>query len=186
MGSTAKRSAKRTSSKPSKAPRKKGSPGAPPKFLQPAIASKIVDFIRAGNFPDVAASAAGIHKATFNVWLKNGAELRRLVEEQGYSPRGYENDLVSFHVEVEKAISESEVVDVLTIGRAASKDWKAAAFRLDRRHRSRWARENASEGRHAFDGGPAAPTSDDVSDDAVLEELALALDSIREKRKGSP
>ena len=149
----------------------------PPIFvLDPSIMRRIVDLVRAGNFPDVAAQAVGIHRDTFYSWMKRGGELRRLVATSGYTPRGYEVDLVSFSDDVEKAAAESEARDVMLIGRAAEKDWKAAAHRLERRHRSRWAKDNVEAGRHAFDGG------DDDSLDNAVEALASALDAMAARR----
>lgn len=85
---------------------------------------------------------------------------------------------MSFSHEIEKASAESEARDVMLIGKAAEKDWKAAAHRLERRHRSRWAKENVDAGRHPFDGGSDA----DSSLDDATEALAAALDAMADRR----
>ena len=159
-----------------KPPRKKA--GRPRSFvLDPSLHRRIIDLVRAGNFPDTAAAAVGIERTTVWKWMKEGAALRRLVENDGYIPRGHEIDLVSFSNEIERASAESEARDVMLIGKAAEKDWKAAAHRLERRHRSRWSKENAEAGRHPFDGG-----NEDASLDDVAEALASALDAMSDRR----
>lgn len=88
--------------------------------LDPAVTQKIVDLIRAGNYLDVAATAAGIHRTTLHRWVRLGREQKR---------GRYHRFLVS----VEKAKAESESRDVALIAKAATDDWKAAAWRLERR-----------------------------------------------------
>jgi hypothetical protein len=166
---------KKRTKKNAKAP--KGKAGRPPLFVvDPSTMRRIIDLVRAGNFPDVAAQATGVPRSTFYDWMKRGADLRRLVATSGYTPRGYEVDLVSFSDDIERASAESEIRDVVLIGKAAEKDWKAAAHRLERRHRSRWAKDNVEAGRHAFDGG------DDDSLDNAVEALASALDAMAARR----
>lgn len=150
--------------------------GRPPSFvIDPSTMKRIVDLVRAGNFPEVAAQVVGVHRATFYRWLKQGGEIRRLVDVSRYTPVGYEVDLVRFCDDVEKASAESEARDVMLIGKAAEKDWKAAAHRLERRHRSRWAKENVEQGRHSFDGG-------DAGEHDAVEELAAILDVMANRR----
>ena len=168
-----------TTKKTAKPKPPRGKAGRPRSFvLDPSLHRRIIDLVRAGNFFETAAQACGIDRTTVFAWLKEGAELRRLVVTSGYNPRGHEVDLVSFSHEMEKAAAESEARDVMLIGRAAEKDWKAAAHRLERRHRSRWAKENVDAGRHPFDGGSDA----DASLDDATEALAAALDAMADRR----
>jgi len=45
--------------------------------LDPATMQKIVDLIRAGNYLEVAATAAGIHRSTLHRWMKHGRDQER-------------------------------------------------------------------------------------------------------------
>jgi hypothetical protein len=99
-----------------------------PTKLTPEVQKKIVDAIRAGNYMETAAAYAGISKDTFYRWLRRGARARNGI---------YKN----FHDAVEKALAESEVRDVMIIANAAATDWKAAAWRLERKFPERWGKK---------------------------------------------
>jgi hypothetical protein len=88
--------------------------------LDPAVLQRVVDLIRAGNFLEVAATAAGIHRSTLYRWMRHGREQKR-----GRYRR--------FLNQVEKAQAEAESRDVALIAKAATEDWKAAAWRLERK-----------------------------------------------------
>jgi hypothetical protein len=100
-----------------------------PTKLTPEVQKKIVDAIRAGNYMETAAAYAGISKDTFYRWLKRGARAKSGI---------YKN----FHDAVEKALAESEVRDVMIIANAAATDWKAAAWRLERKFPERWGKKS--------------------------------------------
>src|SRR5579862_1944907 len=104
-------------------PEKRGRPDK----LTPEVARQITNAIGAGNYIDTGAAFGGISKVTFYAWLRRGrrektGKYRQLVRD------------------VEKAAAQAEVRDVSVIARAAEKDWRAAAWRLERRHPSRWGR----------------------------------------------
>jgi hypothetical protein len=88
--------------------------------LDPALTQRIVDLIRAGNYLEVAATAVGIHRSTLHRWLSHG---RRQVRGRFHK----------FLVAVERAQAESESRDVALVAKAASTDWRAAAWRLERK-----------------------------------------------------
>ena len=89
--------------------------------LDPLLAQRIVDLIRAGNYLEVAATAAGIHRSTLHRWLHHGRD-----QQRGRFRR--------FLTSVEKAQAEAESRDVALIAKAAVTDWKAAAWRLERKN----------------------------------------------------
>jgi len=68
--------------------------------------------LRAGNFIDVAADAAGVHCTTVHRWLRTGRE-----QKKGRYRR--------FFDAVEKAQAEAEARDVALIAKAASEDSRA-------------------------------------------------------------
>ena len=88
--------------------------------LDAAVTQRITDLIRAGNYLEVAATAAGIHPTTLHRWLRQGRA----------QVRGRYRKFVNA---VEKAQAEGESRDVALIAKAAATDWKAAAWRLERR-----------------------------------------------------
>ena len=88
--------------------------------LDPTLTQRLVDLIRAGNYLEVAATAAGIHRSTLHRWMRHGRAQKR-------------GRYRKFLSAVEKAQAESESRDVAIIAKAASDDWKAAAWRLERK-----------------------------------------------------
>ena len=88
--------------------------------LEPALTEKIVSLVRAGNYLETAATTAGIHRTTLHRWMRFGRDQKR-------------GRYRKFLTAVEKAQAESESRDVALIAKAASADWKAAAWRLERK-----------------------------------------------------
>ena len=93
--------------------------------LDPALTQRLVDLLRAGNYLEVAATAVGIHRSTIHRWMRLG---RKQVRGR------YRKFLTS----VEKAQAEAESRDVALIAKAASDDWRAAAWRLERKQPRRY------------------------------------------------
>ena len=117
--------------------------------LDPATMQRIVDLIRAGNYLEVAATAAGIHRSTLHRWLKYGRARQK-------------GRFKKFVLAVEKAQAEAESRDVALIARAATEDWRAAAWRLERKQPRRY--------------GPRVALSVQQELDSVLERLKKGLD----------
>jgi hypothetical protein len=129
--------------------RKKG--GRPPK-LAPEILARICDALRAGNYRETAAAYAGVRKSTLYDWLRRGAK----------APRGIYREL---HDAVEKALADSEARDVALIGKAADRDWQAAAWRLERKFPERWGRRQ----HHDVDANIKSTVK--VSSEEAIKEL---------------
>ena len=125
---------------------------------------RIVKAVRAGNYFEAAAQAAGISESTLYRWLQRGAE-----EKQGI----YHD----FREAVRRAEAESEVHAVALIRKAMSDDWRAALALIERRHPERWRRrettELTGEGAPAARGRSSSLDLSRLSDDEVrkLEEL---------------
>ena len=94
--------------------------------LTPEIHEKIVAMIREGNYRETASAACGITSRTFRNWMARGHE--------GEEP------FAALAIEVDKAEAESEALDVAQLAKAAKDDWKAAAWKLERRWQHRWGR----------------------------------------------
>ncbi len=132
------------SARPPSAPKKRI--GRPPK-LSPDIERRIVELLRAGNYVETAAACAGIHKDTLYRWLKEGAR----------QPNGIYG---GFAVAVERAQAEAEARDVTLIATAAREDWRAAAWRLERRSYARWGEHQKHDIEHTGPGGGPVVVAD--------------------------
>lgn len=100
-------------------------PAGRPTKLTPELQEKIIQAISAGNYIEVAAQYCGVDKATLYVWLKRGARASGGIYRR-------------FNDSVQKALSAAEVRDVTLIAKAAEADWKASAWRLERKFPDRW------------------------------------------------
>lgn len=107
--------------------------------LTPELQERIVAFLRAGNYVETASACAGIHKDTFYEWCKKG--------------RKGEEPFAAFVEAVDRAIAESEARDVALIGKAATVNWQAAAWRLERKMPHKWGRHE----RHELTGANGGP-----------------------------
>lgn len=106
--------------------------GRPTKFT-PEVTSKILTAIRAGNYIETAAAWAGIDKVTLYDWLKQGA-----AQDAG--------KFKDFSNAVAEALAHAEIADLNHVGEAAKRgDWRAAAWRLERRNPTKWGRQDAPQ-----------------------------------------
>ena len=92
--------------------------------LTPEVTERITRLIRLGNCRETAAAAAGISSRTLRNWCMWGADGREPYTE-------FCDALEAAEAEIEKNV-------VIAVIAAAKKDWKAAAWWLERRHPNRW------------------------------------------------
>src|SRR5579859_4190955 len=131
--------------------------------LTPELQEKILLHLRVGAYVETAAACAGIHKDTFYEWMKKGA--------RGQQP------YVAFAQAVTRAVAESESRDLATILKAATTQWQAAAWRLERRFPEKY-------GRHDRVKVDAKIEHDGAS---LLTKLARLIDGDAEpKKRGRP
>ena len=90
-----------------------------PSKLTPDVEAKVCQAIRAGNYIETAAAYAGVSKDTLYAWLKRGASVRS-------GPYRHFSDAVS------AALATAEVSAVAAVAKGAGKDWRAAAWMLER------------------------------------------------------
>lgn len=139
--------------KPSKAGRKTK--------LNEELQELIVQLIRSGNYIETAAAVAGVDKKNLYAWLKRGARSRR-------------GKYARFRNAVIKALGEGEALDVARIRLAAEQgDWRAAAWRLERRHTRRWGVRQRLEHSGAKDGPPIRTESKHSRDDVDWSKLTV-------------
>ena len=88
--------------------------------LTPELQDKICALIRGGNYMHHAAAACGLNQSTLHSWIAKG--------EDGKKP--YDK----FAEAVAEARGASVAALVLTIKKAATDDWRAASWMLERGH----------------------------------------------------
>lgn len=99
--------------------------------LTPEIQNKIVAALRVGCPLNTAAAYANVVSSTFNNWLRRGRD-----GEQPY--RG----LVE---QIDLAIADGKMRDLVRIDQGADKDWRAAAWKLERRFPLEFGEKTQSE-----------------------------------------
>lgn len=115
--------------------------GRPTKLTYDLI-DQIAELVRNGNYIETASAVAGINKNSLYRWLKRGArEEERLAKNPKLKGKIEEKIYVDFSNAVKKAMAESEADDLENIKKASREDWKASAWRLERRFPNRWGRK---------------------------------------------
>ena len=145
--------------------------GHPPK-LTPKIQERICSLVRAGNFRETACAAAGIASRTLRVWLRKAREAE-VKAEKGERLTPADTRHLEFGEALERAEAECEARDIMLIGAAAKEDWKAAAWRVERRGAKRWGFKQKLE----HSGPEGGPISIDARASVLQKLKALADDS---------
>lgn len=111
--------------------------------LDQDLSDKICAAVRLGNYIETAAAFAGIARSTLYEWMKLG----RATPKEGETVEQFElaQPYREFVVQLEQAMASAEVRDVTTIMKASSRNWQAAAWRLERRNPERWGRRDRPE-----------------------------------------
>ena len=109
---------------------------ARPTKLTDEVEERILSAIRAGVSMAGAAEYAGIDAATFHRWMQWGD--REGTERADARCR-------AFRAQVHQARAEAEVRDVTNIAKASAHDWRASAWRLERRKPERYGRAAVTE-----------------------------------------
>ena len=114
-----------------------------PSKINEERAAKIIRAVRAGNYIETAAALAGINKSTLYAWMKRGAaEMDRLESDPKAKPRKSELPFLDFSNAINIALAEAENRDIEAINAAIHDDWRAAAWRLERKFPDRWGRKD--------------------------------------------
>jgi hypothetical protein len=98
-------------------------------LLTQETADLIVVMLRAGNYVQVAARAAGISRQTFHDWMRLGRSL---------APKN--SAYRDLRLRCDQARAEGEARLVAQIANAAATSWQAAAWLLERQDPARWGR----------------------------------------------
>lgn len=143
----------------------------------------IVDLIRAGMRPSMAAQAAGISKSTVSGWIKRGSEEQWRIGE-GEKSLDLEKPYLEFVQSMMKAEAEAQAGLVVSWFREARQgDWKAAQAFLSKRWPDEWGDSNTMKVEVSGLGGAAIQAQihhtleeDETRKRAVLEALVEAGD----------
>ena len=112
-----------------------------PTKLTTELTEEIAKYLRAGNYIDTTAALVGINRDSIYEWVKRGAaEQERLMKNPRARIRKREQIFVEFSDTVKKAQAQSEAMLVGLVGKAAEKNWTAAAWRLERKFPDKWGR----------------------------------------------
>lgn len=109
---------------------------ARPSKLTPEVEEKILNAVGTGSSFAGAAGYAGIDASTFHRWMQRGDPDAK---ERADAP------FRTFRRKVEQARDEAEVRDITLIAKAGKTDWRAAAWRLERRMPERYGRAATTE-----------------------------------------
>jgi transposase len=141
--------------------------GQPTKFNE-KMKAELVKMISAGNYIETAASFVGISQVTFRDWIRRGErEAQRLHNDPEARPIISETPFKELSEAIKQAQAESEIRDVMLIGRAASEQWQAAAWRLERRYPDRWGKKD----RHEVSGPNGGPVQFEEIRERLLRKL---------------
>jgi len=136
-----------------------------PTKLTPEVQEKIVSLVRAGNYPEVAAQAAGISGKTYYEWLRRGESEDGIYRE--------------FRQAVKEAQAAAESHAVTIIRKAAlDGSWQAAAWFLERSKAERWRRKENVE----LTGKDGGPVKSQVVGDAGREQVTSMIDELAARR----
>ncbi len=110
---------------------------ARPTDYTPELGDRVAQFVRAGNWPEAAAVAAGVSERTFYRWMARGLAAERAVEED-LPLEATEEPYWQFWQQVTRAEGESEAIAVGSLMKAMPNTPTAAMAWLERRFPARW------------------------------------------------
>jgi hypothetical protein len=101
--------------------------GGRPTALTDEVADQLVTMLRAGNYLHVAVRAAGVPKRTFADWM-----------QRGLSPLAKHKQFRELRERIESARAAGQARHVALISKAATDDWRASAWLLEREYPHLW------------------------------------------------
>lgn len=122
-----------------------------PTELTPDVADRVAQFVRAGNWPETAAVAAGVSVRSFYRWMSRGQKAEQTAhEDEPIEPS--EEPYRQFWQQVKRAESESEAFAVGYLMKSMPTTPTAVLSWLERRFRDRWSRMERIQHAGAGDG----------------------------------
>lgn len=99
----------------------------------------IVERVRAGSYPEVAAASVGVSSTTFYKWKTWGED-----RVEGGKIRKARAGFREFREALDRAEAEAEMVAIANVRNAMEGDWRAAMAYLERRAPRRWRRREST------------------------------------------
>lgn len=144
-----------------------------PRLLTPDVHANIIANLRAGNYVEHAASAAGVAKSTVYDWLRKG-ENAVAKQDAGETLTDGEETYAEFVLAVEEARAYAISNSLELIREAAPKNWQAAAWYLERTAPAFFGRHMRTE----ITGPNNGPVQVEVTKQELVDELLTLLDSM--------
>lgn len=151
--------------------------GAPEK-ITPNLTADICNTLRLGAYVETASAMAGIERKTFQRWVKKGGIHIRKKKASIYA---------DFCRAVKRAMAEADARDLLVIDEAAQgnekkerePNWKAAAWKLERRRPKRYGRREQVK---LYEAKESEEFEDEQSSHEKLMGLITEMDSDGKKK----
>lgn len=153
--------------------------------LSPEVTAVVVQAIRAGGTLDTAAAHAGIDKATYHRWLKDGRNLQQIGIAEDDPRRDDLLLLLRFVEEIDQALADFKLVGTGGILKAGAEQWQAYAWLLERKFPDEFGRRTRVDHANA-DGTPFQLAQAQMIDPSKLSDDELdRLIELLEKGKPS-
>lgn len=119
-------------------------PGGRPTDLTPEVIEQVKQLLPVALHIETVANFLGRTRRTFSNWLKWGSqEYQRLAKNKRAKPIKSEALYLEFFLVYKKALGEGEFRNIEIVNQAATEQWTAAAWILERRFPERWSRERS-------------------------------------------
>lgn len=115
-----------------------------PRILTEKITREICECLEEGNYLETACHLVGISTDSAFAWMKEGHKARKLHLAGDEYPDEWAMSLF-FLDSIKKAEAKAETQALRTLRAMAPDAWQSVAWRLERRHPSRWGRRQAIE-----------------------------------------
>lgn len=140
-------------------------------LLTAALQDQIVQHLASGSFYDETMRAVGIGITTFYVWMEKGRQAKAKAEA-GRDLEPNEVTYMDFEAAVEQARGRAAVHAHATIRAQMARDWRAAAWYLERTNPRRYARRTWTEDEPpTTEELEGAPDPEEVEQDADLDAV---------------
>ena len=120
--------------------------------ITPEITKKIAGYIKSGNYPEVAASLAGIDRSTFYRWIKKGNNAKSGLHK-------------IFCDSIKEAEDYAEAAAVERVRKAGDENWTALAWWLERKHPKKWSRKQQIDLEHSGEIKQKVTSNDSLLND---------------------
>jgi len=147
-----------------------------PSKLNRELAEKIIGNMRSGCSLSTATQAAGISITTWKNWERE-AEVAAMLAQRGESLTTRQKDLLDLFGRAHEARTQVEVQSLAQIRAAGQRDWRAAAWFVERRNPRDWGPPAVRAELTGKDGGP-------IEIESVLDRARQFVDLIEATPNG--